>query len=124
LGSYQRDEDYFVYSLFPFARGSEGGDEIYKYIHEKFWNKEKVPLVHKVLKEFESRPSGLVLPPDKMIKRYEGERIRRVAWKIVRGLYFHHHDKVLPENLTVSCSVTTPDEEPPEHFKMFIEFGQ
>ena len=41
-------------------------------------------------------PSGLVLPGNKVVKRFQGKRLTRIAWKIVRGLNFHHHDVVLP----------------------------
>jgi hypothetical protein len=73
-----------------------------------------------VLAEFEPRPSGLVLPRNQVVQRFDGTRISRVAWKIVRGLHFHHHNNCLPENLTTGVSVTVPDEEPPEHFKAFM----
>lgn len=51
-----------------------------------------------------------------MAKRIEGERFARVAFKIVRGLYFHHQDKALPETLPVSVELTAPGERPPDHF--------
>jgi hypothetical protein len=118
--SYQVDQDYFVTALMPHARGSYAGDAIYKRALDRYRGGGKVGLVRKVLAEFEPRPSGLVLPRNQVVQRFDGTRISRVAWKIVRGLHFHHHNNCLPENLTTRVSVTVPDEEPPEHFKAFM----
>jgi hypothetical protein len=118
--AYQRDEDYFVYSLVPFARGSYAGNAIYAEVLDKFRRGRNAPLALKVLREFEPRPSGLVLPGNKVLKRQDGKRISRAAWKIVRGLYFHHHGKVLPEQLATWVSVTPPGQVPPEHFLVFV----
>jgi hypothetical protein len=62
------------------------------------------------------RPSGLVLPGNQIKKNFEGERIRRITWKIVRGLHFHRTGKLFPGKLTVSVTLANPDEEPPKHF--------
>jgi hypothetical protein len=77
-----------------------------------------------VLREFEPRPSGLVLARNKVVKRLDGARISRVAWKIVRGLYFHHHDEVLPAKAATRVSLTPPDQVPPEHFLHFVSNAQ
>jgi hypothetical protein len=51
-----------------------------------------------VLNEFDHNPSGLLLPGGKVLKRFDGKRIARVAWKMVRGLHFHYAHEVLPED--------------------------
>ena len=100
--SYQRDEEYFKATLVPFARGSVAGDPIYsKFIADSRENERKLILAESILREFEPRPGGLHLPSGLVVKRQDGARIKRVAWKIVRGLNFHHHSPVLPEALPV-----------------------
>jgi hypothetical protein len=118
--SYQRDEDYFVTALMPHSRGSYAGDAIYKRALERYRGGEKVGLVRRVLADFDPRPSGLVLPGNQVLQRLDGNRIKRVAWKIVRGLYFHHQNKFLLEDLVTAVTLTSPDQEPPEHFKAFM----
>ena len=117
---FQRDEDYFVHTIMPFARGSYAGDAIYQRTLEQFRNGRNSGLVHRVLQEFEPRPSGLVLPVNKVVKRLDGARISRVAWKIVRGLYFHHNNAVLPATAALWVSLTPPGDVPPEHFLHFV----
>ncbi len=57
--------------------------------------------------------------------RYDGERISRVAYKIVRGLHFLSTGEVLRHDLTVACTVTTPDDgKPPEHFIAFRDMPE
>lgn len=115
--SYMRDEEYFVATLVPFAQGSEAGDAIYREFFEKSRkDKKKWKLAKKILRQFEPRPSGLHLPEGRVIMRQEGDRVSRVAWKIVRGLYFHHHNTTLPEDINFSCKEATQGERPPELF--------
>jgi len=114
--SYQFDEDYFVNTLAPFARGSYSGNSFVEDVFKKYSINVKRDLVHKILNEFERNPSGLILPPNLVAKRIEGNRVHRIAWKIIRGLYFHHFNKVLPENTPHSLSIITPDQVPPEEF--------
>jgi hypothetical protein len=72
------------------------------------------------LKEFEPRTGGLVLPGGKVLKRFNPNRIERVIWKIVRGLFFRHHGKTLPEKLELTWTFTGPDDgPPPKEFQMF-----
>ena len=97
--SYQVDEDYFVTALMPHARGSCAGDAIYKRALDRYRGGGKVGLIRKVLAEFEPRPSGLVLPRNQVVQRFDGTRISRVAWKIVRGLYFPSPQQLLAREL-------------------------
>lgn len=122
--AYKKDEEYFVHTLMPFARGSVAGTAIYDHVLKAYRAGHNPLLVKKVLNEFEPRPSGLVLPGGKVVKRFDGERLARVAWKIVRGLYFHHHGTVLPEHHTTWVSVTPPDQKPPDHFLAFMSLPE
>ena len=115
--SYSPDEEYFIATLVPFASGSEAGDAIYKQFFENSRkDKKKRKLAKKILRQFDPRPSGLHLPAGRVIMRQDGTRVARVAWKIVRGLYFHHHSAILPEDIDFKCTETSPTERPPDHF--------
>jgi len=114
--SYQYDEDYFVNTLAPFAQGSYAGEALLKEVFRKYGEGKKQGLIHKIAEEFEHRPSGLILPPSLVAKRLEGQRVYRVAWKIVRGLYFHHFEKALPEQTPNDLKIVLPDQTPPQEF--------
>jgi hypothetical protein len=124
--AYQLDEDYFVHTLMPFARQTYAGRAIYDEVLAKFRVGKKAGLTRGVLNEFEPRPSGLILPGNKVVKRFQGKRLQRVAWKMVRGLYFHHHGVALPDGLRTWVSVTpiAGGEQPPEHFLRFMEHSK
>ena len=120
--SYKNDEDYFVFSLMPFARGSYAGDPLRERILDGCTrHPEQAKLLNKVLNEFERQPSGLILPPKMVLKRFEGERISRVVWKIVRGLYFFHFGVFVPENAPTNCEIVLPDQKPPDHFFFLLD---
>jgi hypothetical protein len=119
---YKLDEEYFLHSLYPLALGTEAGEARRQRVRERFHAGENRKLVAMVMAEFDHRPGGLVLPFGQIIKRFYSNRIERVLWKIVRGLNFHHHGQVWPENCQIRWSLTTrEDPEPPEHFKLFME---
>jgi hypothetical protein len=96
---------------------------MHKHIREKFRAGEKQKLIAMIMREFDHHPNGLFLPFGKVIKRFDSERIERVIWKITRGLNFHHHAQVWPENWKISWTLnnTREDLEPPEHFKYFMQ---
>jgi hypothetical protein len=110
----------------PFARGSEAGNAIYIKALNDFRTGRQVPLTNKVLKEFDPKPSGLVLPGGKIIKRFDGERLKRVAWKMVRGLHFYHHaGEVLPEKWpTLSVQVYAGETPPPPDLLCFVHIAK
>jgi hypothetical protein len=118
--SFRLDEEYFVYSLAPLALGSVAANEVYKHIRDKLKRLENRPLFAKILGEFEPPPAGIVFPGGKLIKRFDSNRIERVIWKIVRGLFFHRHGKVLPQTLNLTWTFTGPEDGPPPiHFQIF-----
>lgn len=114
--SLQLDEDYFVNTLAPFARGSYAGTALLQEVFEKYAAGKKQKLVGKVLNEFQQAPGGILLPPGLVAKRFEGTRLHRIAWKIVRGLYFHEFGEVLPEKTPNSLEIFPPDKPPSETF--------
>ncbi|GJL79691.1 MAG: hypothetical protein NPINA01_26800 [Nitrospinaceae bacterium] len=114
--SYQYDEDYFVNTLAPFGKNSNSGRAVLKDIGSKFRTGDNAGLINTILSEFDDRPSGIILPKNKLIKRFQGDRVHRVAWKIIRGLFFIHEKNVLPENMYSKLEIIAPDERPPDYF--------
>ena len=106
--TYGRDEEYFVWSLAPLAAGTAAADALNAYNAAKFRAGRALGLGLKTLREFEKRPGGLHLPAGVIVKRVEGERIKRVAWKIVRGLYYHETGRVLPDATTFALEIVEP----------------
>jgi hypothetical protein len=96
--SYQKDEDYFVNSLGPLAKSSYAGNELWEDISHQMSRSESKKLILKILKEFERRPSGIILPHGKVGKRYNVKRTGRIIWKITRGLFYKEKEKILPED--------------------------
>lgn len=115
--SFQHDEDYFIHTLIPFGAKTKTGksllEEKFKKYHEQG---NQILLMNKVFREFEHTPSGIILPPDMVAKRFEGERVFRVAWKILRGLFFYNEGKIIPEDLPRSFEIKAPHEMPPDAF--------
>jgi hypothetical protein len=123
--AYKKDEDYFVRTLMPFARGSVAGNAIYAKAVKDYRAGREVPLTRKVLGEFDPNPNGLIIPGSKVIKRFEGERLRWVAWKMVRGLQFHHTREVLPEKWpTVGVQLFAGETPPPDDVLCFAQIAQ
>ena len=105
---YQKDEDYFVHSLGPLSMGIYSGNAIWSDISKQYKRPQGRIIGQMILNEFDKRPSGIVLPLRKVVKRFNGERIWRVVWKITRGLYLKEYGKFLPENI-------------PNVFKIFLD---
>jgi hypothetical protein len=114
--SYKLDEEYFVHSLAPTARGSFTADSILKDMGDRFRKGHQILLGQTVLKEFDFKPSGLVLPGGKIAKRFDGKRVKRILWKIIRGLYFHEFKTLLPESRSFSFEVVSPGYPPSDIF--------
>ena len=98
---YQKDEEYFKFSLGCMAIAglanveSEIRDPLLDDLKKIVERKEYGGLNQRVLKEF----TNLVTPRGDIIKKFEGERIAKILWKIVRGLFFHETgERFLPDD--------------------------
>ncbi|MDD5014141.1 MAG: hypothetical protein PHW73_03435 [Atribacterota bacterium] len=111
--SYQMDEDYFVQSLAPLAIGSYSGTSIWEDISQRMKRPESQKINMIILKEFDQR---IILPNNKIIKRFDGKRARRIIWKITRGLFFKETGRFLPENTPRLFKFISVDEKPPREF--------
>ncbi|MCF8105626.1 MAG: hypothetical protein K9K64_09095 [Desulfohalobiaceae bacterium] len=101
--AYQCDEDYFVMAIGSLAMDTSPGNSLWKDIAHQFARPQGERLGNMVFKEFNNRlPSGLYLPPGKVAKRFDAERVWRVVWKIVRGLFFKEYGRFLPPKLSDS----------------------
>lgn len=98
--SYQKDEDYFLHSVGPLAMESHTGKELWADIRSQLKRPEGQRIIKMIYEEFEERPSGLILPHGKIMKSFNGKRIRSVIWKITSGLYYKEYNKYLPESTT------------------------
>jgi len=115
---YQLDEEYFVASILPMAKGSYAGDSHYRKLENDVRAKKKIPLKQMVHQEFDFRPGGIFLPSGKVTKHFDRERIDRVVWKIVRGLHFIHHSEILPAKWRIVRDIFI--DQPPDHFRWFM----
>lgn len=113
---YQSDEDYFVNSIAPLTKGSFSGNEIWKDISNQFKRPQGQRIGQMVLNEFQERPSGLYLPGNKVVKRFDPKRVWRVVWKITRGLFYKEYGRFLPELSSNYFNVFSVNEKPPDYF--------
>ncbi|MDO9586024.1 MAG: hypothetical protein Q7I93_06030 [Syntrophales bacterium] len=116
--SYQGDEDYFVHSIAPLTKGSYSGNEIWQDISNQFKRPQGQRIGEMILKEFESRPSGLYLPSGQVAKRFDPERIWRVVWKMTRGLFFKEHSRYLLDDTPNHYSIISVGEKLPPEFEV------
>ena len=100
--------------------GSYSGNAFYYETLSKFKQNKKVGLIRKILGELEPRPSGLYLPNNKVLKRFDGVRLSRITWNIIRGLYFYHFKEFLPEEIKKHIRIVSPGEQPPPDFLILL----
>ncbi len=97
--SYQKDEDYFFATLAPVIEKVFVAPAVWNDLKRRASRKEARGLTIKVRNEFGTRlPSGICLPGNKVIKRFDGDRVYRVIWKIIRGLFFIEYGQFLTES--------------------------
>lgn len=107
--AYARDEEYLTWALAPIAAGSPAADAVVAHHASTFRaGRRSVGLGRKILSQFVERPSGLYLPHDLVVMRVEGDRLARVLWKIVRGLYLIETGRVLPEDTPYALEIMEP----------------
>src|SRR6266481_2713601 len=119
--AWQLDEEYFVHTLLPIARGSESADAAHRQSFRKYQTGKNVRLINQVMNEFRHVVNGVHLPANRVAKLIDANRVHDVIWKIVRGLHFHHTGEVLPTLWSLTYTITPPYEDPPDFFKAFAQ---
>jgi hypothetical protein len=117
--AFKKDEEYFVWALSPLAVETTAGKALLFDQTMKVRSGQRLGLAKRIRAEFEARPSGLILPDGKEVKRLDGERIRRVAWKVVRGLYMLETRQVLPKATKFTLEVLGPADSGPRRLTDF-----
>jgi hypothetical protein len=112
---YSSDEQYFFLSLAPLAHRSEVGPAIYKTIEKPILTPREWSLRRSIANELYADSSGQIR------KRFDGERVYRVAKKIVRGLHFLRWRTVLPDDWRYDFMVFDPDNRPPDPLLRMLE---
>ncbi|MCK1597975.1 hypothetical protein IVA96_00395 [Bradyrhizobium sp. 159] len=118
---WRMDEEYFVHTLLPLARGSEAGDAAHAQTFKKYQGGRNVPLVNMVMDEFKHVVKGIHLPANRVAKMIDADRFHDALYKIIRGLHYHHSGEILPSIWSITYTVTPPYEDPPEEFKTFAQ---
>lgn len=114
--SYQKDEVYFVHSIAILTKGSYSGNAIWSDISNQFEKPQGIRIGQMILKEFDKRPSGIILPNGKVLKRFNAKRVWKVVWKITRGLFFKEKGQFIPEDIHKSFKIVSVGEKPPPEF--------
>lgn len=118
--AYQLDEEYFIHTFVPLSLRSYSGRALLDELVSQYHQGRNIPLNQKVLKEFDRNPSGLILPKNKSVKRFDPDRAWRVVWKITRGLFFMEHGRVLQENKPKLFKIVDIDSPPPDEFRLLV----
>jgi hypothetical protein len=105
-----KDEEYFFNTLLRGVLNGPLGADLAKDFRASLKHDGSRRLAEAVLRQFEEKPSGLVLPPGRLIQRLDGTRLARVVWKIVRGLYFAERGVVLPEETPRRIEIYGPQD--------------
>lgn len=115
--SFSSDEEYFFQLLMPFASGSEAGNAVRIKAVSDYRAGKRMPLVDQILASVEYTSANILLPTGKIALSIDSDRVRRVLWKLVRGLYFLESRMVLPPSHPIVYEITPPGEIPPVHFQ-------
>ncbi len=104
-----KDEEYVVNALVPAAMGSPTANVLIDHHASRFKSGKATGLGWKILKSFDRKPPGVDLPDELVGIHLEGERVKRVAWKIVRGLHVLEYGSVLPEDTRFYIEIQEPE---------------
>ncbi|MEA1927289.1 MAG: hypothetical protein U9N73_03720 [Candidatus Auribacterota bacterium] len=107
--NYCLDEDYFVWSLAPIASMRPTAKAVVRHHTVKFRSGQCVGLGRKIIEQFTEKPGGIYLPGDLVAMSVEGNRINRVAGKIIRGLFWIENESFLPEETPYLLELIEPE---------------
>jgi hypothetical protein len=118
--SYQADEDYFFVSLAGLNEDATIHQWLMQDIGKKIRRPKAVGLRKRVLSEFSGEISGIHLPNGVVAKHFDGNRVRRVIWKVVRGLFCHHFSMVLHEDARHFIEMHQVQDKPPDIHRVHL----
>jgi hypothetical protein len=119
--SFQADEDYFFFvALAGLNEDAQIHDWLMQDIHKKIRRENALGLRNTVLGEFSQTISGIHLPSGLVAKHFDRKRVHRVVWKIVRGLYYHHFARMVPENARHCVEIRQIQDKPPDIYKTHL----
>ena len=107
--AFSKDEEYVVRVLSTVASESPTAVSLVQHGFRKARSGSGIGLHRAILRSMEERPSGLHLPRGLVAMRTDGTRIKRVVWKIVRGLWYQTFKSHLPDSTTHSIEVQEPE---------------
>jgi hypothetical protein len=122
--AWRLDEEYFVHTLLPLARGSVSGEASHRDFLSRYRAGLNIPLAARVKNEFRRKVGGIILPAGKIAKLIDANRTHDVIWKIIRGLHFYHTGEILPPIWSCSITVTPPGEALPDDFVEYMKSGR
>ena len=118
--AYQKDEEYAIRVLASTSYDdSLTARSVVQHGFAKATQGIGVGLHRKLIQSMDARPSGLHLPDGKVLMRVEGARIKRVVWKVIRGLWFLEYGKSLADDTRYLCDIREPRNEAKPEFEEF-----
>jgi hypothetical protein len=111
--SFGLDEEYVVNTFVPLAIGSIAANTLFQHHAVRIRSGKAVYLSKKIFQSFDKRPSGLYLPRGLVLMRVEGDRVKRIIWKIVRGLYMIEYGSILTETTSFMIEIKEPENKGP-----------
>lgn len=118
--AYRVDEEYFGATAGALAPDSPAGQALMRDLFNRYRRGSMVGLVQNVVGGFSTQVNGIALPPNLLALKVQGERIQRVLWKIVRGLFYHHYGTVLREAAPRYIELVEPAAPIPEMFNAVL----
>lgn len=119
---YKEDEQYFLYTFLPTVRYTKSGRDIFETNFDYLTkNPHGIRLGIHILNEFEEKPWGIYLPYGQVGKKYDVKRVRRVIWKITKGLFYIRKGDYLPDDVLRNPEIyNIANQQPPELNKLFL----
>ena len=108
--SFKNDEEYFCATLVLMVMDSGMGNKLFlDFVASLKSHKPGQRLLSRVLGEFNLRPDVIQPAPGFIGKHYDRDRVHRILWKIVRGLYFEENGrtKLLPDDRLCRCQMVS-----------------
>ncbi len=118
---FEKDEDYFFASCGVLSEFEPVSGPIMDDLYKKLVLNPKNNMLYKIMEEFREPEGNLILPGNKVIKEIDFSRIKRIVWKITRGLHFIEFNTILPEETSKEIFMFQAGDIIPNHFHPALE---